>query len=205
MAFSIIYEFIDRGMKGLLTGDITTHFIKGLPFILKKFKSELAKIESEFLSFGLEPNDFYESFFKIDTKFITNNSSKNIAMNLSKHFESEGIHSKRLLYYVNLKHTQFFDLYKNKLILKGNIDINQEEIKKIINKKKNLTQNLFNELYNQISDLAITNKLKTPVNGIKYPDLESQHNMFRRQLVIEEGCFDQANTDFLSIYSSLQK
>lgn len=192
-------------MKGLLTGDITPHFIRGAVQIINKFSSELGKIEEEFKAFGLNPHDFYESFFKIDNKFFVNNSSKNIAMNLSKHFENEGALSKRLLYYVNLKHTQFFDLFKTKLILKENKDIKVDEVKKIITKKKNNVQNIFNELYNSISDLILVNKLKTPQNGIKFPDLENKHNLFRRQLIIEEGCFERANEDFLNIYSSLQK
>ena len=203
-AFLSIYEFIDRGMKGLLSGDISLNLLQKSQPLFDKYLKELKEIEDEFLKHGLNPNDFYDSFFKIDDSFYNNNTSKNLTMNLSKQLEHEGHHTQRLLYYVNIKHTQFLDSVKQKLYVKSDkIDI--EEIKKILENKKKETQHIINDLYNEISDAAIVNMLKTPIYGIINQERENKNNLFRRQLMIEEGSFDNANNHFVKIFSSLQE
>jgi hypothetical protein len=206
----IFWEFLDRGMKGFLTGDITYNLIKLTRDLLDKAFSELEKIENDFTMMDLSPFDFYESFFKIDHRFYKNNKANNLVLDLSKYFESQGIHYKRLLYFVNLKHTQFFDRFKSKVSIEGLIEnsdnkLKEEEIKLLLNEKKNKVQQIFNELYNELSEKGIPNKLKTPFNGILYPEKENKVNMFRRQLMLEENTFQDANKDFVDIFTSLQK
>ena len=116
---------------------------------------------------------------------------------------------KRLLYFVNIKHTQFFDLFKSK-ITKIKIEedaptkLDEEQIRSHLAEKKNKVQQIFNDLYNELADVGIVNELKTPFYGILHPHKENRHNMFRRQLMIEEGTFDRANEDFIKIFNSLQ-
>lgn len=204
-SFMILYEFIDRGMKGLLTGDISYHLIAKAKPILETYLSKLKNIENEFIELEIDPEDFYESFFKIDNEFYKNNSSQNLVLNLSKHLENDGFQSKRLLYYVNLKHTQFFDLFKTQINRIGNQVVTSEDINNILNAKKQEVQQIFNDMYNEITKCAIVNQLKTPFNGILFPHLENKLNLFRRQLMIEELSFEQANDDFVNIFSSMQK
>jgi DNA-directed RNA polymerase len=205
----IIWEFLDRGMKGFLTGDITYHLMKNSKLILEKISGQLETLESEFAIIGLDVEYFYESFFKIDHRFYKNNRANNLVLDLSKYFESQGVHYKRLLYFVNIKHTQFFDLFKSKYVIhnKNTGDdgkLNEEEIRAHLNEKKNKVQQIFNDMYNELSDVGVVNKLKTPFYGIPHPQKENRHNLFRRQLMIEEGTFDRANEDFVKIFNSLQ-
>ena len=210
-SFITIYEFLDRGMKGFLTGDISYKLISDSVPILEKHIKELIIIENDFLECGIEPADFYNSFFKIDKTFFSNNSSLNLALNLSKSLEDSGEIQKRLMYYVNLKHTQFFDLFKTqmtKIMIKEGINNNKidaQTIKTRINTEKEKVQQIFNDMYNELIEVGIINSLKTPFYGILYPEKENKHNFFRRQLLIEEHSFESANQDFNNIFTSLQK
>lgn len=204
----LIWEFLDRGMKGFLTGDISYHLLNNSKGIIEKYLSELESVESEFVSIGVDPDDFYESFFKIDHQFYKNNKANNLVLDLSKYFENQGVHYKRLLYFVNIKHTQFFDIFKSKIKIKieeeAQSKIDEATIKAHLNEKKNKIQTVFNDMYNELSEMGIVNELKTPFYGIQYPSKENKHNLFRRQLLIEEGTFDRANNDFIKIFNSLQ-
>ncbi len=208
ISFNIIYEFIDRGMKGLLTGDITSNLILNLKPIFEKYLKDIQQIEEELQYLGINANDFYDSCFKIDVNFMKRNTPRNISVNLSKHFERQGIQTRKLLYYVNLNHINYADLNNN-----FNADINKEDFSKeelerfttIINNKKQFLSAIFNEMYNHIVETTIINQLKTPFYGIPFPNNENINNLFRRQLFIEEGCFQSANDDFNKIFSSLQR
>ena len=57
-------------------------------------------------------------------------------------------------------------------------------------------QNIFNDMYNSIFELTITNKLKTPQNGIKFPHKENKQNLFRRQLILEDHAYDSSLRKF---------
>ena len=161
-------------------------------------------MEEDIKKYGINPNDFYRHYFQIDLQFLKNNTAKNISLNLQKHFENQGIHSKKLLYFVNLKNTQFYDNIKKQITLKST-KFDLEKATKYINNKKLYFQSILNDLYNEIVETTIINKLKTPYYGIPYTDKENLHNLFRRQLYIEEGCFENANNDFTRIFSSLQR
>lgn len=194
-------------MKGLLTGDITSNLIINLKKIFEKFMKDIDSMEVDISQIGINPKDFYDNFFQIDLQFLRNNTSKNISLNLSKHFENQGIHTKSFLYYVNLKHTQFYDLLRNKVTVNNKDDLSKEELEvatNIINNKKLYFQSILNDLYNEILETTVVNKLKTPFYGIPYSEKENVHNLFRRQLYIEEGCFENANDDFTRIFSSMQ-
>jgi hypothetical protein len=210
-SFLTIYEFLDRGMKGFLSGDISYNLITSSIAILEKSLTQLRAIENEFLEFGVEPQQFYDSFFMINESFYKNNSSNNLALNLSKTYEDYGETHKRLLYYVNLNHTQFFDLFKTqitKIMIREGINMNKidaQTIKNRINTEKQRVQEIFNDMYNELVDQGMVNSLKTPLNGVKFPEKENRHNFFRRQLMIEEDSFERANGDFTVIFSSLQK
>jgi hypothetical protein len=201
-SFNTVYEFIDRGMKGLLSGDITSNLIINMKQIFEKYQSEIDQMEEDLKSHGVKINSFYNLFFKIDKNFFKINTAKNISLNLSKHFEDQGIHTKKLLYYVNLKQTQFFDLYNNNAFSKLTEGKPVEE--KIQNQKRYF-QSLLNDLYNEIMESAVMNILKTPFYGIKFSANENKHNLFRRQLMVEEGCFESANKDFTKIFTSMQR
>lgn len=209
-SFLIVWEFLDRGMKGFLTGDISYHIIKNSKQIIEKYIIELQSIENDFQKIGIEPSDFYESFFKIDQGFYKNNKPNQLVLDLSKYFENQGVSYNRLLYFVNIKHTQFFDLFKSKIAKikikeEGyNIKLNDEQIKNYVNEKKKKVQQILNDMYNEITEAGIVNPLKTPFYGIIHPDKENQHNLFRRQLLIEEGTFEKANEDFIKIFNNLQ-
>ena len=195
-------------MKGLLTGDLTSNLIINLKVIFEKYSKDINEMEEELTNLGINPNDFYDNFFKIDMKFIKLNTAKNISINLSKHFENQGIHTKKLLYYVNLKHTQFYDINKNNVTKTQIEDLSKEEIEKltnIINNKKQYFATILNDMYNEIVDTTVINQLKTPFFGIPFPNKENKLNLFRRQLFIEEGCFESANNDFNKIFSNLQR
>lgn len=196
-------------MKGLLTGDITSTLILNMKNILDKYLNDIKVMEEDLLKLSIKPEEFYESFFKIDLKFLKNNTAKNISLNLSKHFENQGIHTKKLLYFVNLKHTQFYDIkMNNSTNNKHSEDLSEEELEVITNKinnKKQYFSSILNDMYNEILEATIINRLKTPFYGISFPEKENVHNMFRRQLYIEEGCFESANNDFTKIFSSLQR
>jgi len=201
----IVYEFLDRGMRGFLTGDITLTLITNLESIIESKLKELEKHEQNFTALGMNTNDFYEAFFKIDPLFFKNNTSKSLVVNLASHLESEGIYKKKVMYYVNLKHTQLCNNYHVKFqLMHYNKDITMDEVKKEINNTKNYVQQVFNDLYNEILDLCVFTKLKTPYNGLRYPHYENQSNLFRRQVLIEEGSFENANEDFMKLFSSLQ-
>lgn len=214
-SFLYIYEFLDRGMKGFLTGDIHLNTIYSIQTILDEKIKELNEIEKDFIDLNLNMNDFYESMFKIDYDFFKLNSSGNLVIDLNRHLENSGIFSKKMLYYVNLKHTQFSNNLKVKLqekLITNNIykdnelsSIDSDKVEEIINKKMSEIQNIFNSIYNELMDACITNKLKTPSEGIKYGENENQSNLFRRQLFIEENSFNTANIEFVKIYSSLSK
>ena len=59
-------------------------------------------------------------------------------------------------------------------------------------------------MYNEIVEETINNDLKTPFYGIRFPNLENKHNLLRRQLLIEETSFENANNDFIKIFNSMQ-
>ena len=133
-----LYEFLDRSMKGLLTGDISYHLIKNAKEIIEKAQLELKIIDEEFEKSGIEPHEFYESFFKIDDKFYQSNKTSNLTLNLAKNIDDGGHTNKRLLYFVNMKHTQFFDLFKTQMkkLSLVKTDVSEEDIKSMIDEKK---------------------------------------------------------------------
>jgi hypothetical protein len=51
-------------------------------------------------------------------------------------------------------------------------------------------------MYNAIFEATVTNKLKTPVNGILYPQKENKHNLFRRQLILEDHAYESSLKKF---------
>lgn len=202
----VIYEFIDRGMRGFLSGDISLSLISNLETIIDQKLKILKKKEQELKILGIDSNDFYEVFFKIDNHFFENNSSKSLVVNLSQTLEKEGVYKKVLLYYVNLKHTQLCNNLKTNYAKINKVEnISDEEIKNILDESKKFIQQVFNDLYNEVSNASIFNKLKTPFNGIPYPQNESQSNLFRRQILIEENSFEQASTNFSRNFAQLQK
>jgi hypothetical protein len=93
-----------------------------------------------------------------------------------------------------------------KINIEGGLDsrLTEEQIYNLLQEKKNKVQQIFNDMYNELADQGITNKLKTPFYGILHPHKENRHNLFRRQLMIEEGTFESANKDFVEIFNSLQ-
>ena len=68
------------------------------------------------MELGLDPNDFYDSFFKIDNTFYQNNSTKNLCFNYE--IEGENSLSNHTVYVVNLKTTQFFDTVQKQIKIK---------------------------------------------------------------------------------------
>jgi hypothetical protein len=206
ISFSTIYEFIDRGMKGLLTGDITSNLIINLKLIFEKYVKDIQQIEEELQYLGINPKDFYDKCFKINADFMKRNTPRNISVNLSKHFENQGIHTRKMLYYVNLTHVHYSDFYNEYNNNKKDISIEEaERITNIVNNKKQFFSSILNEMYNHIVEITVINQLKTPFYGIPFPNKENINNLFRRQLFIEEGCFQSANNDFNKIFSSLQR
>lgn len=194
----LTYEFLDRGMKGFLTGDLSYHLISKCPEIFEKYTLELNNIEEEIKEIGLNPKDFYESFFKINKKFYENNTADKLSISLMKQKEKEKIFTQKFLYYVNLKNTYFMDSLA-KLDIKHNGQISDK-----IDDIKLRVQFNFNELYNEIYDNGITNVLKTPFHGIPHPTKENKNNLFRRQLIIEEGSFENSKEDYYKVYKSLE-
>ena len=190
----IIYEFVDRGMKGFLSGDLSYQLIKISKEIIEKYLNELEEFEKNFINLGLDPKDFYDSFFKIDKKFYLNNSTKNISFNYD--IESKDALHPNNVYVVNLKITQFFDTVQKKINIKDKVNVKFEDVKNIIDKEKHKFHNLFNDMYNNIFEATVTNKLKTPYHGILYPEKENMHNLFRRQLILEDHAYESSLKKF---------
>jgi len=189
-----IYEFADRGMKGFLSGDISYQMIKATKETIEKYIIEIEDLEKNFVEMGLDPNDFYDSFYKIDKNFFSNNTTKNLSFN----YEIEG---KDALfphnnYVVNLKTTQFFDTVQKQIQIKEKKYVKFEDIKNIIDREKHKFQNIFNDMYNSIFQLTVTNNLKTPLYGIKFPQKENKQNLFRRQLILEDHAYDSSLRKF---------
>lgn len=189
-----VFEFIDRAMKGFLSGDLSYQLIKNAKDIIEKYHKDLEDLEKNFTQLGLDPKDFYDSFFKIDKKFYTNNSTKNISFDYN--LDSKNNIHPSTSYVVNLKVTQFFDSVQKQINIKDKINVKFEDVKNIVDKEKHKFHNLFNDLYNDIFEATITNKLKTPVNGILHPQKENKHNLFRRQLILEDHAYDSSLKKF---------
>ena len=195
-------------MKGLLTGDITSNLIISLKTIFEKYSNDIQQIEEELQYLGINANDFYDSCFKIDVNFMKRNTPRNISVNLSKHFENQGVQTKKLLYYVNLNHIHYSDVNNTYKADINKEDFSKDELERITNivhNKKQFFSAILNEMYNHIVETTVINQLKTPFYGIPFPNHENINNLFRRQLFIEEGCFQSANNDFNKIFSSLQR
>lgn len=206
---TIVYEFLDRGMKGFLTGDVSYHLIANSKEIIDKYLNELQLIESELNNLGIDPERYYDCFFRIDLKnFYKNNPTKHLVMNLAKHMENtDGNAKSKLLYNVNFQ-TIFFSIKPNgkiKIKKKSDLLVDEKKIKKDLNDIKNKLQTKFNDMYNDILDNCIPNKLRTPFHGLLYPHLENKQNFFRRQLYIEEGSFERANDHFIKVFNDMQK
>lgn len=197
----MIFEFIDRGMKGFLSGDLSYQLIKNAQEIIEKYSKELEELEKNFVILGLDPKDFYDSFFKIDKKFYSNNSTKNITFNYDLESKSS-IHPSNT-YVVNLKITQFFDTVQKQINIKDKINVKFEDVKNIIDKEKHKFHNLFNDMYNSLFEATVTNKLKTPINGINYPQKENKHNLFRRQLILEDHAYESSLKKFKESFLKL--
>lgn len=217
-----IYEFLDRGMKGFLTGDICLSTIINMKKFLEKGLEELKNEEKEYEKLDLNVNDFYESVFKIDNSLYSMNKSDNLIINLSKIYENTGVFSNKLMYYVNLKHTQFANKLKDKLdyVVKSSLEeedkknhneteelksnsIKIDEIYSQIEEKKNIIQGIFNSIYNNI--LNSLDDSRIPKNGIQYPENENPSNLFRRQLLVEEFSFIKSTDKFNSLLKNLQE
>ena len=196
-----IFEFMDRGMKGFLSGDLSYQLINNAKEIIDKYYKELEDLEKNFTQLGLDPKDFYDSFFTIDKKFYTNNSTKNITFNYN--LESKSVIHPNNKYVVNLKITQFFDSVQKQINIKDKINVKFEDVKNIIDKEKHKFHNLFNDMYNAIFEATVTNKLKTPVNGILYPQKENKHNLFRRQLILEDHAYESSLKKFKENFMKL--
>lgn len=198
-----IFEFTDRGMKGFLSGDLSHQLIKSSKEIIEKFIIEIEDLEKNFVDLGLDPNDFYDSFFKIDNKFYQNNSSKSLTINYE--MERENPLNKNKVYVVNLKTTQFYDSVQKQIRIKENKNVKFEDIKSIIDREKHKFHNIFNDMYNSIFENTVTNKLKTPHFGIKFPHKENKDNLFRRQLILEDHAYDSSLRKFKESFLKLNE
>lgn len=188
-------------MKGFLSGDISYQLIKSSKEIIEKYIIEIEILEKNFSDSGLDPNDFYDSFFKIDKGFYTNNSAKNLTFNYE--LESDGLISKEKKYVVNLKTTQFFDSVQKQIKIKEKKNVKFEDIKNIIDKEKHKFHTIFNDMYNSIFDSTVTNNLKTPHFGIKFPHKENKDNLFRRQLILEDHAYESSLRKFKESFLKL--
>lgn len=196
-----IFEFMDRAMKGFLSGDLSYQLIKNANEIIDKYLKEIEDMEKNFLSLGLNPKDFYDSFFKIDKKFYANNSTKNLVF--SYEMDSKSPMHPNSVYVVNLKITQFFDTVQKQINIKDKVNVKFEDVKNIIDKEKHKFQNIFNDMYNSIFESAVTNKLKTPYHGILFPEKENKNNLFRRQLILEDHAYESSLKKFKESFLKL--
>lgn len=204
-----IFEFTDRGMKGFLSGDICYNLIKSSKEVIEVYIKEIENLENNFLNLNLDPNDFYDSFFKIDNNFFMNNTSKNLCFNYE--IEGKNLLQTNSVYVVNLKTTQFFDRVQKQIKIKNKKNSNEdtknivkiEDVKNIIDKEKHRFHNIFNDIYNSIFERSVTKKLKTPQNGIKFPHKENKDNLFRRQLILEDYAYDSSLRKFKESFLKL--
>jgi DNA-directed RNA polymerase len=193
-ALFTIREFLDRGMKGFLTGDISFNLISQAKFVFRKYLDELKIIEESFIKKKIDPFDFYESYFKIDKKYFEMNANKDLVVNLAG-AEQEGVVRMDIKYHIDLKTMTFKEKYEKLTGLRDSAN----EILEI----KTKVEGIINNLYNEIESVCFDNKLRTPVNGIPFPSKENNYNLFRRQLVVEQGSFEDASEEYLKMLESL--
>jgi hypothetical protein len=82
----------------------------------------------------------------------------------------------------------------------------QIDLKQEIDKKKEETNTIINDIYNEAVETAFSlDKYRVPHYGIKYPEFENPINLFQRQLKIEELSFELSHAKYKNTLESLIK
>lgn len=208
----IVLEFMDKGMKGLLTGDLSTFSIKTILSSIEKFMPRMEatykEIEKVLEFIDKENNDADVSSFLQRNFAISNDAKRHVPQyDMPKEMDQSlfstlpareqksllSVTSEVSFFERTLSGQQgrtFRDLNNLEKIIECSPAQYHDQIDKKLSQLKEQTNSLINGLYDEVSEkLFALDKFIIPVHGIAQPELENPMNLFKRQLQIEELSF----------------
>lgn len=209
-SLTVVMEFMDKGIKGLLTGDLTIYMLQKIESTLEKFSNKLVIVSSELESL-LKKREEALKLFKLMQDYQSlgsSHSGQNLkgskTMNKNVYLPSIGIDIPMTSNDLN-SIMQGDDSDTKSNLLSNHMQV-QKQLKEEIDKKKDESNLVINEIYNEITETAFSlDKYRVPYYGIKNPELENPINLFQRQLKIEELSFELSHAKYKNTLESLIK
>ena len=209
-SLTVVMEFMDKGIKGLLTGDLSIYTLQSIQSALEKYHSKLV-MSSEELEALLEKRNEATKLHKMIQNFESpaNNSFNERDPQLvalqNVYLPDIGIdlpmRSKDASAYLSSR-VSAAEIAK----MKEKYNTLQNNLKEDIDRKKTETSTIINDIYNEIAETAFSlDKYRIPYHGIKYPEYENPINLFQRQLKIEELSFELSHAKYKNTLESLIK
>lgn len=208
-SLTIVMEFMDKGIKGLLSGDVTLYMLQSIESSLEKHHSNLLLTSNDLEQLLLkqeEANKIRKMMENMKSpsknKFYTQSNEK---FKNSVYLPDIGIDVPMTTNQQSSAFTTHID-EANLERLQARYNLLQEGLSQDISKKKTEINTVINSVYNEVLETAFgLDKYRIPYYGIKYPERENPINLFQRQLKIEELSFELSHAKYKSTLESLIK
>lgn len=211
-SLTIVMEFMDKGIKGLLSGDLTIYMIQSIETTLDKYHSKLILETGELQTLfnkKREADKIYKLMLEyespVKSELLTTGMMNNEEIQHNVYLPNIGID-------VPMYSNQEVNMLKSSAE-SNNVTIAKKKHEEVllqlshdINKAKENTNSVINNIYNEIVETAFSlDKYRIPYYGIKYPEKENPINLFQRQLKIEELSFEMSHAKYKNTLESLIK
>ena len=212
-SLTVVMEFMDKGIKGLLSGDLTTYMIQSIENTLDKYHSRLFSESQELQELfdkKRKADQLYTLMLKYENPVNVQKSSFDNTTNFQE--SNHEVYLPLIGIDIPMYSNESIEAFKNSNEF-GDIKSAKEkheevlaDLRKEIDKKKESTNTIINDIYNEVVDTAFSiDKYRIPYYGIKFPDNENPINLFQRQLKIEELSFEMAHAKYKNTLESLIK
>ena len=209
-SLTVVMEFMDKGVKGLLSGDLTIYMLQSIESTFEKHHGKLV-LESNELEQLFQKKQEADKLYRLMLEY-DNPIGKELI------FEGAAPHEVSLNF--NLANTGIdVPTYSNDV---NSSDFKQSQdqfnnakekhervlidLKKEVEKQKEKVNTVINNIYNELVDSAFgLDKYRIPYYGIQNPDKENPINLFQRQLKIEELSFEMSHAQYKNTLESLIK
>jgi hypothetical protein len=207
-SLTVVMEFMDKGIKGLLTGDLSIYMIQSIESTLEKFNSKLLITTTELEELLVKQKEA-NKLFKIMEDFETQGNPMLETLNdnpvRNVNLKELGIDGHN---FAEMGLSKFETIREDAHIdkIRERYHSIQKNLREDIDKKKNDSNIIINDVYNEIIETAFgLDKYRVPYYGIKYPEFENPINLFQRQLKVEELSFELSHAKYKHTLESLIK
>jgi DNA-directed RNA polymerase len=224
-ACQILLEFMDKGMKGLLSGDLSALAVREIQKQIEAHLPKLLDLEGELASVQSKQalrvqKQVYEHYLRIEPGKLSqaaklkleqfqgseytlgNLSSMKRAAKMDEAVNFTGVEQQRLSGFQDLENLQQFLSQKQVADLKEESQQAEKRVQKVLEKTNEVINGLYDAVAQKVFQL---DSFLIPYHGIPQPQKENPMNLFKRQLKIEELSFELAHKKYQQSLNDLIK